>query len=428
LKIKFHLFKLLIAHCIVWSGLATADESQVIYPKIESISGSKTISLILNQMRIEAGVGTELPEGSRLSTNSTTSASLLYPDGSRVTLYQNTDFVVENHIEGTQWNRLKTGKVRGIIQKVTLPPSSKPRFLIRSKSAVLGVRGTEFVMALGVGQNSAQINTLEGVVDVARNEVALLSGHSTSLPEGKFIESSIGGLSEPRSFNKSEFLQNLENSSQGEGLEKGANSPISTQEDESKEVPSLKSNAEPSIQNFPAPTRFPDSERTKTLANQSNEKNKNETNGESSKKTGSSRFALLSFQAGIFFAKLLDSSIIRAVHVAWTPIVPVPFIPFLTVRGQIGVSFAQQGSLNQNFLIKEFQVFLTASFFNFIFAEAGIGEQIWQNPRSYDAGLKTVNAGLLFKRNWISRVYLGYQVLNIQPKFDQYQAGVGISF
>jgi hypothetical protein len=179
---------------------------------------------------------------------------------------------------------------------------------------------------------------------------------------------------------------------------------------------------------MPAPSRFKEPEvagvviPTETkLDSQKNELNKN---------TDSlfSRFHLLSFQTGVFFSKLYNDKTIRAVSAAWTPVIPVPWISFLSFRGHFGGQFALQGSLNEKFLVREFQVFLSLSIFSTVFLEAGAGEQIWVAEPSLDGQLRTINAGLLTRLGPISRIFIGYQELSTMPHFEQFKAGIGITF
>jgi hypothetical protein len=149
-----------------------------------------------------------------------------------------------------------------------------------------------------------------------------------------------------------------------------------------------------------------------------------------------SRFKLIAFQAGVFFAQMpasnpsLNNTMenIRAITVAWTPTIPVPFIPFLSFRGNVGGSFALQGSLNNNFLVKELQLFLTFTLLDLLYVEGGAGKQFWQGYRTFSGPLHSVNAGLLFRIGLIDRIFIGYQSLDTSPRFNQYKAGIGMSF
>lgn len=415
---RYKILLISLFFCLLWTALANAEDLTASRPVLESISGSLLPTITLNRDFIPPQIGMELPDGSRIRTGKDVSATLLYPDGSRVVLFQNTDFIVEGDIEGTQWNKLNQGKTRGIIKKINLPASTKPRFLIRSKTAVLGVRGTEFLMEVDRSKNSAQISTLEGTVDVARSEMSLMNGQGVQLTEGRMIESSGTGFSETRPIEKNQ-LEALPAAGEGEPIVEKLGQPVV---EPTPSPPPLLVNPQP------APPRI-QNQANRRIAQVENEEKKGESPTiVTTQEEKPSRFRLLAFQTGLFYAKLPDSSVIRAIQVAWTPIIPVPLLYFLTIRGQIGGSFAQQGSLNQHFFIKEFQIFLTASLFDFAFAEVGVGEQIWQSPKLYDAGLKTANVGLLMNRSWLNRIYVGYQVLNTTPKLDQYRAGIGISF
>lgn len=407
-------------------------------PVIEKIDGSKTIILSKNGKTRKGIVGTVIGYGEKVKTNEKCTATVLYPNGSKVVIATDSEFTIEEQVEGVQWNKLQKGMVRGLIKKspVPLPDPSKPRFLIRTKAAVLGVRGTEFIMGMNPTTGSAEIHTLEGTVDVAKDPVSLLSGKGTPIHEGQFIHGDITGLSTPDSFDKAKFLDSVGQNFSASPLKGNSRGPSSSGSSSASSSSSSSGSATsdpksgsgdsspagsggtppPKIQ---LPQKNPEPTPSSSPTNPpSDHQNKSEDEP--------SRFKLIAFQAGFFFSELPSGDVVRALTAAWTPTLPVPFISFLSIRGNFGGDFALQGSLNSNFLVYEFQVFLTASLFNFAYVEGGMGEQIWKGSYTYDAGLTTINVGIQTK-GLIDRIFIGMQRLNTYPIFNEYKAGIGIA-
>ena len=143
---------------------------------------------------IKAGVGTAVPEGSKLQTGRNSSAVLELADGSRVTMLPNTLAELatsrsyglrgDTAVSGsTNWfsglMRLSTGVLETLAAKNV--KRSSP-LQIQTPTSLVGVRGTQFRVAYDdpVSQN-ARTEVLEG--NVRADNPA--QGSGTDLPEGK---------------------------------------------------------------------------------------------------------------------------------------------------------------------------------------------------------------------------------------------------
>lgn len=414
------------------------------HPVIESIQGAKTLTVIYSGRKYQLSMGQEIQYNSRLQTGPASSAVIRYPDGSKAVVSVGSDFTIEDYIKGTQWNRLKKGRVRGLITK---PPvsltSSKPRFLIRTKAAVLGVRGTDFVMTVHPETNATQVHTLEGSVNVAKDQVGVLGGEGTSVTEGKFVETSSSGISSPQTFNKEQFLKEFNAEAAGSGP--GSSGPASVAPSSAIEGPAAEPSSAPVTSDAltaPRPPVVKDAshpEVTSFKGEAEEAKGKPPSHQTPSSERG--RFSLLNFQAGVFFAEInpdgltkskdlspLVESPIRSAHLAWTPTLPVPIISILSLRGLLGVDIAQNGSLQSQFLVLEYQAFLSLSLFDFIFAEAGGGLQSWRSPMTFDSRVMTVNAGIYLGTGLLDRAFISYSRMDAQPFYSEFRAGIGIAF
>lgn len=94
---------------------------------------------------IAAGKGQTLRSGDRLYTGANGWATLLVPDGSRVVLTADSEFMVRSHDSKRRSGTfaLLAGMLRAIISP---SPKSPPNYRFNTLTAVAGVRGTDFSM------------------------------------------------------------------------------------------------------------------------------------------------------------------------------------------------------------------------------------------------------------------------------------------
>ena len=113
-------------------------------------------------------VGDEIPAGQMIRTGPTGAAKLLLADKSIVDLAKDTAFTIESSVQDVgSSTKLDFGMVRSSIQKKM---EKKIKFQMRTKTAVLAVRGTEFIVRSGgSGQKVAdQITVRDGQVAVGQ--------------------------------------------------------------------------------------------------------------------------------------------------------------------------------------------------------------------------------------------------------------------
>jgi hypothetical protein len=128
--------------------------------------------------------GRVLEVGEIIETDETASALLTYPDGSRALLGPGTKFEVKAKIDGVETNELSKGSVRGIIRKLDRK-AVRHHYLFKNRAAVMGVRGTDFVMSFD-GVNS-DTRVLEGLVEVAGDEGTLAKGAGAPVKGGEWL-------------------------------------------------------------------------------------------------------------------------------------------------------------------------------------------------------------------------------------------------
>jgi hypothetical protein len=139
--------------------------------------------------------GRVLEVGEIIETGSKTSALLTYPDGSRAMLGPGTRFEVKaKNTEGVETNELTQGSVRGLIKK-TEKKGLRHHYLFRTRSAVMGVRGTDFVMSTDGASTDTRV--IEGLVEVASDESTLGKGAGSAVKGGEWLASSTSNFGTP---------------------------------------------------------------------------------------------------------------------------------------------------------------------------------------------------------------------------------------
>jgi hypothetical protein len=362
----------------------------------------------------EVPVGGEIRPGEHVRTDEKTRVLIAYPDGSRLTVLPGTDVAIEGMKDGVETNTLRAGRVQGEVKKsvaalsMNAEGTKKPvKFVIRTKAATMGVRGTQFVVGADAVSGLSQFHTLEGAVEVAQSPGALLGGQGVSVTGGSFVTATESGLSAVAPFTPADLLKTLDTPfGQGSGALSGAADKSASAA--ATAAANAAAAVAPSIAP-PAPApKLPDSvKKPEPPASVTAQK---QADAEKEKP----EMHLLAISVGGFISEEPqrgphgEHQVYRALSIAWTPIIPVP-IPVLApyVRGSFGVHGAQDGSLYNKFLVKEFAAYAGTNLLNPLFAEIGGGEQIWNRPR-LDAGVIAANAGLILSQNgkW-NRIYVG---------------------
>ena len=371
-------------------------------PTIESIEGDKIVVVITATGNRVGSAGTKIDFGDRIKTGPYASAKIRYPDGSKLLIGRATEMEVQENASGTQFNQIHSGEVRGIIKKPkalqSMPQTTAPRFVIRSKAAVMGVRGTDFVYNLQEEAAKAQIHTLDGTVEVAKDEAALMKGEGIPVRKDQFITADQNKVYVPEKFDREAYMKNLVQS-EPEFVELIKNDPDAVSDDE---------NLQPEPEK-PLP-----------------------------------RWRLLVFQVNAMAVKQSGENpgSVYTTEISFNPWIRV-FGPF-GLRGHFGV-FPLKGKLKgDRFTAIEGGVLATLTLFNKVFAEVGPGSQVWLGERSSNNGMILINAGWKFSDyGFIERVFVGvghYQqnyrgvsnngmsITTYQRSVDEFKVGIGFHF
>ncbi len=183
-------------------------------PIIEQVE--KDVQVLTEAGMKPAKTGMALKYGQKIVTGEKSHAVIVYPNGSKIWIYPVTLFFLKPPAHATtmggeprQETELERGRIRGEIKKEN-PNAKSIKYLVRTRSAVMGVRGTEFVVDQFRGKAEAEFHTLEGTVEVGKTETDINEGRGVSVKENEMVHSSASGISKPMPFERKSYLENLD--------------------------------------------------------------------------------------------------------------------------------------------------------------------------------------------------------------------------
>ena len=159
-----------------------------------------------------ASAGMALQFGARVSTDATTSATVLYSDRSQIILGSGSSVVIEKPSRAdSQLTGLEYGQLRARVTRSTAS-DSKPHFYVRTHSLAMGVRGTEFDVATDAKGEKTELHTLEGQVEAGKDIKTVESGKGVMVSASEFVQSLKGKIEPPRKFDREQYIQQLQKS------------------------------------------------------------------------------------------------------------------------------------------------------------------------------------------------------------------------
>ncbi len=360
---------------LVFFGVVSAwaaTEPQQGGPIVLSVEGDHVIVVIKSDGKnATAERGTRLDVGDHLRTGPHTSAVIKYVDGSKLFLGRGTDVVLGKNNGETQWNEISYGQVRGMVPKPKgAYPSGPPRFAVRSRAAVMGVRGTDFVFQAAEGLNTAEVHTLEGLVEVAKDDASLLAGNSVKIREGQSVSADGDKIDAVKKFNKDKYLKEFEYQ-QPEVMAMVRSDPDAR--------PQTLVAAQEAVARTPA-------------------KNYGRT------------FRPWLFSASAYVQTELKGAQFRdpflTGHLSWNPSMRVLW-SLLHVRAHLGGAFLKSQTDGKIFPTTQLALLPAVHLFDFIFAEAGGGIETWW-AHGKTSALLMANAGILLNSDgFFERIFVG---------------------
>lgn len=372
----------------VWSGNG---------PVIESIEGDKVVVVKTPKGNRVGTRGTEIEFGDRVKTGPHASAKIRYPDGSKLLIGRATEMEVQKNENGVQWNELHSGEIRGIIKKPDVPQENRPdgkkplpRFIVRTRSAVMGVRGTDFVYNVDETAARSQVHTLDGVVEVAKDEPTLLDGKGVEVYRDQYVTADPAKIEPPKSFDRDTYVSRLEQQ-QPEFVALTKNDPDAYSHDEVQ------------------PERRPEPERK--------------------------RLSILSFQLNPIYLKQASGGEMYSAQASWNPGLRL-FGPF-SIRGHLGFFPIKGRTTDKKLTAMQIGVLASVSLLEPLIIEIGAGNETWSGQsRSGPLGMFNL-AWRMSHEDLIERIFIGYSSFDqhvsnrwgsYKNKVDQFKAGIGVRF
>ncbi len=179
---------------------------------------TRDVTILTNAGFKPAVLGQPIAFGNRVVTGEKSLAVLVYSDGSKIHIGPTSMFEVKEKRETTEMGELHKGTIRSVIVKGQGTEKRPPRFLVRSRSVAIGVRGTDFVIELNQNRTRSEVHTLEGVVEAALTDNEIFDRRGVLVGENQFIIVDDNSISGPKSFDRDQYLRRLEARTLGVGI------------------------------------------------------------------------------------------------------------------------------------------------------------------------------------------------------------------
>lgn len=381
---------------------------------LEKIQGGEQVRLTRAGKELRARAGDTVEVGDLVRTSDGQRATILYADGTRLDVLPSSELrLVPKGEDGSQAQELIQGAVRGVVTRGPAGAAARPkhRFTLRSRAAVMGVRGTDFVMTLVTGAEKATVHVIEGTVDVAADAGALAAGKATPVQAGAFVEATPAGVGVPQAFDPAKFLGDV-GYTPSASADAGASAPSAVAAGADKaEKPQAEPQAEP----------------------KKDEPKKDEPKAAADEPSGSRRIRFLSFRGGYVTAGKIDGRKVDGPSLAWSPVVPVPFIPFLWVRGHLGFAQFKDPSQGDRMTVPEVGALASVQLFNRLLAEVGPVHQNWERfetegpAAQANVGILPMPDGLIHSI-FVGRTWYRHNRDGVETTLHQWRIGIGIQF
>lgn len=347
-------------------GSASADDfvqSVHVYGTIGSIDGAKTVLVRRSNGNHELKPGDPVQPGDLLQTDSKTTTTIRCSDGSVLVLGHSTDVGIENAANAQRTARINSGTIRAIVSKINTEKNQekkKFRFFIKTRTATLGVRGTDFVVSADSATETVELHTLEGTVEAAKDETALVTKGGEMVRGGQYILATQEEITSPQVFDQKRFAEQLEQTQPGLAV------PI----------------AQPAPAVTPSPVPIPTPTATE------------EPDREPSRSSLQSAEVAFRHVSGDFSTKL------KGVEVNWTPMLQL-ISHWLALRGTAGVLLSSGGGqvVTDGFFGVDARIMLSARLFKHILIEFGPTFEHWNHLGNFSG--PSLNVGWEFARDQI---------------------------
>ncbi len=394
-------------------------------PVIESIEGDGLVVVKSQAGSSKPGTrGTEINFGDKVKTGAGASAKIRYPDGSKLLVGRGTEVEVQENTGGSQYNKVYSGYVRGLIRKAGQPDkNSPPRFIIRSRTVVMGVRGTDFVLNQNAPKtpNELEIHTFDGVVEVAKDEKTLLAGKGVEVARDQMIDADAAKINPPRAFDRGLLEQALAQA------QPDFNSFIRKDQEAFRSAQEEGAQAKPDL----------DQQQIRQQEHQQQQDQK-ENDEKAKREPPKPRWTGALFQAGPVYMSQRSGGELFSGEVSWSPQLQIWWI--FSLRGTFGMFLGKSRTSDSTFPVLEATAHaVVALFWNTVLLEPGISWKRWDFGKEGENQTDPIlQASLRFgDQGFIERVFAAYTTydgfhntgyLHQDVRTQIFKAGVGFRF
>lgn len=160
--IHLQLLTITLMACLSFSNASAKSMTGVFMVVKGDVKVTKT-----NLETMKAKIGLSVVPGDTITSGADSRGKIVMEDRNTIHISPNTEFKIEAYVNnGTQKNvelRLKEGKVRNEVKQTY--DGDKNKFIIKTPTAVAGVRGTDFTTSFDKTSNRTEVVTFEGRVE-----------------------------------------------------------------------------------------------------------------------------------------------------------------------------------------------------------------------------------------------------------------------
>ncbi len=153
---------------IIFFSLFLLTSSAVEVGKISMLRGEVSISRGADVLDVK--IGTSIEEKDVINTKGRTKVQVTFKDETVVTLGSNTKFEVEEYLFDEKKQKIKLNVQNGSFKVITgrISKLAPKNFALKTKTSVIGVRGTVFTGKIGLGKSSGEsISCIRGSIVVS---------------------------------------------------------------------------------------------------------------------------------------------------------------------------------------------------------------------------------------------------------------------
>ncbi|MGE3262141.1 MAG: ankyrin repeat domain-containing protein [Bacteriovoracia bacterium] len=186
------------------------------HAKIEAIGGAASVSVKRDGKTVELKKGEFLQSGDELFTNDHTAADIRFDDQTLVRVGVNSTYKIVEDTGATKFlHRLFSGVVRVLVPVKKEAKTDEIKFKMKTPQGTIGVRGTEFTVA--IGEQGTTLKGLSGEV-MFGPENAEFSDTSKFVYVGRGMESSVAANKAPAKPKKYDLEKYLKEIDKGDGI------------------------------------------------------------------------------------------------------------------------------------------------------------------------------------------------------------------